>query len=69
MPKRQTIFKINISEVERTLALMQVTNDQEAADAITVFCTAFSVPLDFANVKAQQTELEVLAKLLAKPKK
>ncbi len=69
MPKRQTVYKVNINEVERTLALMQVTGDKEAADAITTFCTAFSVPLDKARVKEQKTEIEVIAKLLNKPKK
>jgi hypothetical protein len=69
MPKRQTVYKVSIAEVEKTLALMQVTKDEEAANAITTFCTAFSIPLDNARVKAQRTEFEVLAKMLAKPKK
>lgn len=69
MPKRQSVYKVNISEVERTLALMQVTKDTEAADAIVTFCTAFSIPIEAAKVNEQRTELEVLAKLLAKTKK
>ncbi len=69
MPKRQSVYKVNVSEVEKTLALMKVTKDEEAANAIVTFCKAFSIPLEMANVKAQQVELEVLAKLLAKSKK
>lgn len=69
MPKRQSVYRINLSEVERTLALMQVTDDKEAANAIVTFCTAFSIPIEAAKVKEQRAEFEVLAKMLAKPKK
>ena len=69
MPKRQKIYKVDVTEVERLVALSQVTGDKEAAAAIQTFCTAFSIPLDKSGIKAQVQELEVLAKLLTKSKK
>lgn len=69
MPARQSIYKVNVTDVERQFALAAVTENTEQSVAISTFCDMFGIPLDDARIKAQTQELQVLKNLLTKNKK
>lgn len=60
MPADKKMYKVDRTEVEKMIALHQVTSQTDEADALLYFCDTFSIPLNRDNIKAQVAEFEVV---------
>lgn len=69
MPATQRVYKVDKTEVEKDVALLEVIGETDEAKAIRGFCQRYSIPLDKAAIKLATDGYEVVARALQKNKK
>jgi hypothetical protein len=64
MAKRTRIYKLDITEIEESIALANVTDNLDAEASIRMFCNLFNLELDESKVKQSIQKFQVVAQAL-----
>lgn len=64
MAKRQRVFKVNVVEVEKQIALLRATKQKEKAASILNAAKEFGIVVSEEHVKKEQTVIEEIAEAL-----
>lgn len=65
MAARQRIYKIDVRELEKDIALFIVAGDEKSAQLIYDFCQAYSIALDKATIAEHTDTYKLIAERLA----
>lgn len=69
MPRRTVVYKVDIRDVEETLALNKVLDMTEMVTAITLFAKTFSLPVDDAEVNTHMVNFAQIKQAIEQAEK